>query len=117
MTQSHAAAQPPRKQGARKIPARASTKPPFGKPLTDREIEILALVAAGLTSAQIERRLFLSKDTVKTHLDRTFFKLGAMNRSHAVALAYRSGLFGKRNPAVRPFPDRIMPERLGPDAR
>ena len=61
-------------------------------PLTDREREVLALVAAGLSNDEIAGRLYLSPLTVKTHVSRTMSKLAARDRAQLVVLAYESGL-------------------------
>lgn len=61
-------------------------------PLTDREREVMALAATGLTNHDIANELFLSPLTVKTHLNRAMSKLGARDRSQLVVIAYRSGL-------------------------
>ena len=60
--------------------------------LTDREREVLALVAEGLSNDDIASRLFLSPLTAKTHVSRSMMKLGARDRAQLVVLAYRSGL-------------------------
>lgn len=60
--------------------------------LTPRETEVLRLVAAGLTNKQIGERLHLGEATVKTHLLRTFDKLGVSDRTRAVTLAMERGL-------------------------
>ena len=60
--------------------------------LTDREREIVALVAQGLSNDQIAGRLFLSPLTAKTHVNRAMAKLGARDRAQLVVLAYRAGL-------------------------
>jgi LuxR family maltose regulon positive regulatory protein len=62
------------------------------EPLSDRELEVLRLVAAGLSNAQISRRLFLALSTVKGHNLRIFSKLQTQNRSEAVARARELGL-------------------------
>ncbi|WP_405179298.1 response regulator transcription factor [Nocardia sp. NBC_01377] len=60
--------------------------------LTDREREVMALVAEGLTNAEIGARLFLSPATARTHVSRILTKLGARDRTQLVVLAYESGL-------------------------
>ncbi|MFC4330161.1 response regulator [Streptomyces andamanensis] len=60
--------------------------------LTSREVEVLRLVARGLTNAEAADRLFISEATVKTHLNRTMTKLGLASRAQAVVLAYETGL-------------------------
>ena len=54
--------------------------------LTPRELEILELIAAGLSNREIAERVFVSENTVKTHLSRVFDKLGAKRRTQAVQL-------------------------------
>lgn len=61
-------------------------------PLTDRELEILRLVDAGLGNQQIAERLYLSRSSVKSHLSHTYGRLGVTRRSAAVAEARRQGL-------------------------
>mgnify|MGYP005841606639 FL=1 len=60
--------------------------------LTDTELRVLRLIAAGQTTEQIAEQLFVADKTVKNHLANVYRKLGARNRSHAVAEAYRQGL-------------------------
>ena len=64
--------------------------PPTDKLLTKREREILTLVALGNTGVAIASQLFLSPATVQTHVVNALVKLGAKNRSHAVALALQN---------------------------
>lgn len=60
--------------------------------LTERELQVLRGMSEGKSNAEIGRDLFVSEDTVKTHARRLFRKLGARDRAHAVASAFRSGL-------------------------
>ncbi|MEA2637462.1 MAG: hypothetical protein QOE18_519 [Chloroflexota bacterium] len=72
-------------------PARAS-RPGVPDELTPREVEVLRLIAAGLSNSEIADRLVLSSATVKTHINRIFYKTGARDRSQAVRYAYEHGL-------------------------
>lgn len=63
--------------------------------LTEREHEVLELLAAGLTQAQIAERLVIASKTVGTHLERILAKLDVHSRAQAVAVAYRDGLIGR----------------------
>ena len=60
--------------------------------LTEREREVMALVAAGLSNEEIAARLFVSPATAKTHVSRGMVKLGARDRAQLVVMAYESGL-------------------------
>lgn len=60
-------------------------------PLTEREREVMTLVASGLQSSDIAERLFLSPETVKSHVQNAMGKLGAHTRAHAVAIALVTG--------------------------
>jgi DNA-binding NarL/FixJ family response regulator len=74
--------------------ARAKPTRPAGTldPLTDREREVMALVAAGLSNEEIADRLVVSPATAKTHVSRAMVKLGARDRAQLVVIAYESGL-------------------------
>jgi DNA-binding NarL/FixJ family response regulator len=75
----------------------ALTEPEAGAPelpdgLTPREAEVLALIAEGLTNAEIADRLVVSAATVKTHVNHIFAKAGVRDRAQAVVYAYANGL-------------------------
>ena len=60
--------------------------------ITARELEILGLIATGLSNREIANRLFVSENTVKTHASRVFDKLGARRRTQAVQIGKESRL-------------------------
>jgi DNA-binding NarL/FixJ family response regulator len=60
--------------------------------LTEREREVMALVAGGLTNEEIAERLYMSPATARTHVSRAMTKLGARDRTQLVVLAYETGL-------------------------
>jgi DNA-binding NarL/FixJ family response regulator len=59
---------------------------------TQREVEVLQLVAEGLGNREIAQSLFLSEDTVKTHVRHLLAKLQARSRTHAVTVGFRRGI-------------------------
>ncbi|MET8540907.1 response regulator transcription factor [Kitasatospora sp. NPDC004799] len=63
-----------------------------GAALTGREEGVLRLMATGLSNPEIAQALAVSQETVKTHVGNVLSKLGAQNRTHAVVIAYESGL-------------------------
>ena len=73
-------------------PPRPMAPPAVLAVLTEREREVLTLVAGGLSNEQIAARLFLSPLTAKTHVSRAMTKLGVRDRAQLVVLAYETGL-------------------------
>jgi DNA-binding NarL/FixJ family response regulator len=71
-------------------PASPAAPPPDG--LTQREAEILALIARGFTNPEIAAQLFLSNHTIKTHISRIFAKTGSRDRAAAIGYAHRHNI-------------------------
>ena len=78
------------RQGVAHPGARAD--PPDG--LTERELEVLALIASGLSNQEIAEQLYVAETTVKTHVNRIFAKTGSRDRAQAAVYAHRHGLGG-----------------------
>jgi DNA-binding NarL/FixJ family response regulator len=68
----------------------AAAPPPDG--LTQREVEILTLIARGMTNPEIAAQLYLSNHTVKTHISRIFAKTGSRDRAAAIGYAHRHNI-------------------------
>jgi DNA-binding NarL/FixJ family response regulator len=79
-------------------PAPGARSPAQLDELTERELEVLTLIARGLANAEIATRLFVSEATVRTHVTHILAKLGLRDRVQAVVLAYESGLIRAGEP-------------------
>lgn len=87
---------PPEEQAGSSLPSEPTWTPVVVEgnsrlQLTDREREVMTLVASGLQSGDMAERLFLSPETVKSHVHNAMSKLGAHTRAHAVAIALVTG--------------------------
>jgi DNA-binding NarL/FixJ family response regulator len=73
--------------------------------LTERELDVLRLIARGFSNTQIAESLFLGEGTVKTHINRIFRKLAIRDRAQAVVVAYETGLVQPGHGATPPNPN------------
>ncbi len=91
---------------ARPVPQQSRQEPALRDLLSEREAEIMEIIATGRSNAQIARTLFLSEKTVKNHINRIFAKLGVASRSEAI-VAWLGAAPGATGP--------VGPDRSGPD--
>jgi DNA-binding NarL/FixJ family response regulator len=76
-----------------KVAQHGAARPPaLPDGLTEREAEVLALIAMGLSNGEIAERIFVAETTVKTHVNRIFAKTGSRDRAQATGYAHRHGL-------------------------
>jgi len=72
--------------------ARGARQPGLVEPLSERELEVLRLIASGCSNAEICARLVIALGTVKRHINNIYGKLGAQNRTQAINKARQEGL-------------------------
>jgi DNA-binding CsgD family transcriptional regulator len=83
---------------------RARRAPAAEHSLTRRELEVLHLLADGLGTNEIARRLYITRKTAATHIERIFRKLGVHSRTQAVSLAYRHGFLDRQDERLAVLP-------------
>jgi DNA-binding CsgD family transcriptional regulator/N-acetylneuraminic acid mutarotase len=84
----------------------------YGEPLSERETEILQLVATGITNRQVAHQLDISVNTVKVHLRNIFTKLGAESRTEATMIAVQEGWVVVEGADQAPPAESVLPEKL-----
>ena len=89
------AAFPAAESGGKPFSNLRSTASGLVEPLSERELEVLSLIAEGLTNQEIANRLYLSLFTVKVHARNIYSKLGVKNRTQAVATAKALGILSQ----------------------
>jgi DNA-binding NarL/FixJ family response regulator len=81
-------------------PEAARQVPPSLDGLTEREVQVLTLVARGLSNGEIAQRLFVSPATAKTHVGRLLMKLNVRDRAQLIIVAYETGLISAHPPTT-----------------
>jgi DNA-binding CsgD family transcriptional regulator len=81
------------------MPVQPARRPSSARKITPRELEVLALIADGHSTKEIAQTLWITDETVRTHVRRLLSRLGARTRAHAVAIAYRDGLWARNGEA------------------
>jgi DNA-binding CsgD family transcriptional regulator len=81
------------------MPAQPTGAPSSTRKITPRELEVLGLIADGCSTKEIAEKLWITDETVRTHVRRLLNRLGARTRAHAVAIAYRDSLWGQNGEA------------------
>jgi DNA-binding NarL/FixJ family response regulator len=84
--------------GRRNDPGRSGKDTHLPDGLTEREAQVLGLIAQGLSNAEIAARLYLSRSTVKTHINQIFAKTGSRDRPQAIVYAHRHGIPAEEDP-------------------
>ena len=78
-------------KGRERMPSRSQARR-----ISPRELEVLSLIAEGRSTKEIARALWITEETVRTHVRRILERLDAHTRAHAVSIAYREGLWDEQ---------------------